>query len=369
MVSLDDASAEQLTQAFDGQSFDYDRCPIGEAEAKFTQARLDLLIINFDDSAAAENLMTALRRSPLSKTALTLTVSHSDQVTHAFGAGANFVLSHPVSADHARATFRAAAALLQRERRRQFRVPVQLPVTLSCDSAPDLEGILLDLSEGGMDVLAAHALSPGQQLDVNFCLPHSDDMLAHAQVVWANSNGQSGLQFVNLAEEQCRSLSSWLGSNAPQLPPEDPEPLVGYKLSDLSLGGCYIETLSPFPKGTKVDVCLRVGDFEIHLDAAVRVVYPGHGIGLEFAAIPDQHELVLRFIERLSTQAGASPDVLLWPKAFNFKSSVREEQKLAEETEDPLVELLCSPAALTQEEFLAALRQQRSSHSQEAAPA
>lgn len=363
MVSLDDASTDVLTTLFDDLVVDHERCSATEAAAKLDDGRIDLLALNFDDSAVAEDLIQTLRRSSMSRTAVTLgLLSERSKVTRAFGAGANFVLYLPLSEENARPALRAAVALLQRERRRQFRVPVQLPVTLSSNDNPELEGILLDLSEGGMDVLAAKPLAPSDPISVKFCLPPSTDMSARAQVVWANSNGQTGLQFTDLNEEQSRALSSWLGSNAPQLPPPDPEPLSDYKLSDLSLGGCYIETLAPFPKNTRIDVCMRVGDFEIHLDGAVRVVYPGHGMGVQFAPGLKQQELLLSLFDRLAAQPGAPPDILLWPKALNFKDSGTV-QPLTD-ADDPLVHLLCGSTAMSQDEFLGELRRQRSSQAE-----
>lgn len=363
MVSLDDASADVLATLFDDLVVDHERCPATEAAAKLDDARIDLLALNFDDTASAENLIQTLRRSSMSRTAVTLVVlSDPAKVTQAFGAGANFVLYLPLSEQTARPALRAAVALLQRERRRQFRVPVQLPVTLSCNGTPELEGILLDLSEGGMDVLAAKPLGRGEPISVKFCLPHSIGMLAHAQVVWANSNGQTGLQFTDLDQEQSHALSTWLGTNAPQLPPQDPDPLSDYKLSDLSLGGCYIETLAAFPKNTRIDLCMRVGDFEIHLDGSVRVVYPGHGMGVQFAPGARQQELLLSLFDNLAAQPGATPDVLVWPKGLNFNDSGIPNQPV--EADDPLLQLLCASAAKSQDEFLSELRRQRNSQAE-----
>lgn len=367
MVSVNDASAQLLAQALDDLSVDHERCSLDEATPKFEDARVDLLTVSFHDPAAAETAIQALRHSSMSKTAVTIgLVDDPARVTQAFGTGANFVLFEPLAAENTRASLRAAIALLQRERRRQFRVPVQLPVTLNCNGAAELEGIMLDLSEGGMDVLAAKALEPRQRVDVKFCLSNAPEMLTRAQVVWANSNGQSGLQFIEVAEDQSRALSSWLGANAPQAAPDDPEPLSEYKLSDLSLGGCYVETLAPFPRNTRIDVCLRVGDFEIHLDGHVRVVYPGHGMGVEFVPGANQKELVLSLIDRLMSQPGATPDLLIWPKGFNFNASIVPETSASEDgPEDALVKLLCSTAPLSQDEFLTELRRQRRSQPEE----
>jgi PilZ domain len=367
MVALDDASADVLATLFDDLVVDHERCSAPEAFPKLDDTRIDLLALHFDNDSSAENLIQALRRSSMSRTGVILALlSDPSKVIQAFGAGANFVLYLPLSEENARPALRAAVALLQRERRRQFRVPVQLPVTLSGDGCRELEGILLDLSEGGMDVLAAKPLVAGQPISVRFCLASSTEMFAHAQVVWANSNGQSGLQFTDLDQEQSHALSAWLGTNAPQLPPQDPEPLSDYKLSDLSMGGCYIETLAPFPKNTRIDVCMRAGDFEIHLDGSVRVVYPGNGMGVQFAPGAKQQDLLLSLFDRLSSQPGTAPDVLVWPKGLNFKDSAASLP--AAETDDPLVQLLCRNTALSQDEFLTELRRQRNSHA-EVAPA
>lgn len=363
MVSLDDAAAALLAQVFDNLSVDHERCLFPQAAPKFDDTRIDLLVVSLDDPPAGESLIQALRRSSLGKTGVILAlISDPAKVTQAFGAGANFVLYQPLSPDNARATLRAAVALLQRERRRQFRVPVQLSATLTCDGTAELEGILLDLSEGGMDVLAAKALSPGEGIDVAFRLPPATDMVARAQVVWANPNGQSGLQFIDFAEEQSRVLSSWLGTNAPQVAPDDPEPLSEYKLSDLSLGGCYIETLAPFPKSTRIDVCLRVADFEVHVDGTVQVVYPGHGMGVIFAPAAKYKDLVSSLIGRLTTQSGVMPDLLVWPKAINFQERFALEAcRRQDAADDALLQLLCDEANLSQDQFLAELRRQRTS--------
>jgi hypothetical protein len=62
-------------------------------------------------------------------------------------------------------------ALLNRERRRAYRVPVQAPVELSLPDTRKMEGILLDLSETGMDVLTAEPQVPGALLNFRFELP------------------------------------------------------------------------------------------------------------------------------------------------------------------------------------------------------
>ena len=78
--------------------------------------------------------------------------------------GAKFILYKPVTLEQATASLRSATALLRRERRTSFRVPVQAPVQLSLPGSDLIEGIMLDLSQEGMDVLAAQPLQAGSQI-------------------------------------------------------------------------------------------------------------------------------------------------------------------------------------------------------------
>jgi len=101
-------------------------------------------------------------------------------------------------------------------------------------------------------------------------------------VAWASPNGQSGVRFLDLPAAQVEQLKTWLLANTPEAPPDEADPVALCKLTDLSLGGCYIETESPFPENALVDLCLKAADMEIHADGMVRVMHPASGMGVEF---------------------------------------------------------------------------------------
>jgi len=72
---------------------------------------------------------------------------------------------------------------------------------------------------------------------------------------------------------RCEAQFCKRGSNAP---------LRGF-LSDISLSGCYMETLTPEPVGTSVEVLFQAAGARIRLPGVVRVVHPSMGMGIEFA--------------------------------------------------------------------------------------
>jgi hypothetical protein len=61
----------------------------------------------------------------------------------------------------------------------------------------------------------------------------------------------------------------------------------------LSLFGCFVETVIPFPEGTKFR--LRISRGETHLDAEGRVTYsrPGSGMGIAFTTVEEKSLPVL----------------------------------------------------------------------------
>lgn len=363
LVLTDDSTAERLRQILAEFQVESEYCSESHvATQKLAERRYDAVIVDLEDQTAAASILEQVRQSQISKNAVTISLlDDKSLVRRAFGMGANFILYKPIAEEPARASLRAAIALLKRERRRSFRVPVQLPVTLSWHGAPEVEGIMLDLSENGMDVLSAQPLQQSQALHVHFSLPDLSQIGATGQVAWANSNGQAGVEFVDFPDGQKQIVQDWLSANAPDGPPPEPEPIANCKLSDLSLGGCYVESESPFPVNTEVELSLRASNTEIKITALIRVMHPGYGMGLEFVSNQGEHrQLVDQFISVLSSHPGSVPLLSISPKSIHFHE-VASSASQSEGSADSLIELLRSDLPRSQDEFLAELRRQRNS--------
>lgn len=366
LLVLNDANAaDVLGRVLDDFQVESEHCSDADsALRRLEDKHFDAVVVDFDDAGQANHILQSLRQSSTSKNAVAIGLwSDRSNVRSAFGMGANFVLYKPLTSEQACASLRAAVALLKRERRRTFRVPVQLPLTISWSDVPEIEGIMLDLSEDGMDVLSAQPLGESQVAEFHFSLPASSDIRVLGQVAWANSNGQAGIQFVDLTDSQRTELCHWLTSNAPEAPPADPEPLAQCKLTDLSLGGCYIESESPFPPQTKVELWLKAADEELHVPGIVCVMHPSRGMGVEFASrSAEDRARVEGFIQLLTSHSDVMPQLLVAPKSINFHGE--KPVASAEAPEDELLQLLHSPDNLTEDAFLAELRRQRRSENE-----
>ena len=365
LVSTDDHAAEVLGRVLPPFGVALDRCSDAEiTKSRIQQQKFAALIVDFDNLELAEDVVRQAKTLGTEPLTIAL-VADAAKVRGILTSGAHFVLYKPLSEEAARAGLRPAAALLSRERRRAIRVPVQAPVEVMLPTARQLDGILLDLSETGMEILTAEQLERGGSISFRFQLPdRSLQVEAHGEVAWANANGQSGIRFLDLAESSVTRLKSWLQAAANTGTPGPDEAVPHCKLTDLSLGGCYVETGAPFPERALIDLCLKTQELEVHTEGMVRVAHPGHGMGVEFPSRTEEQRAQVGNLISLLRQSGAStPELTISPRALvadltQFEPADKPAPS-DDDLEDPLLELLRRGASLQQDDFLSELKQQR----------
>jgi CheY-like chemotaxis protein len=366
LVSSDDSAADVLGRALSGFGIALDRSSDLETTmTRIHQQKFDALIVDFDDPKAATDVLQEAKRLGTEPISIAL-VSDAAKVRTILSGGAHFVLYKPVSEENANAGLRAAAAMLNRERRRAFRVPVQAPVEITVADGRKIDGILLDLSETGMDVLTAEQQTAGGLLGFQLQLPDGSLRVeAKGQVAWANPNGQTGVHFLDLPEALKTDLKAWLKTAATNAGANPDETVPHCKLTDLSLGGCYVQTEAPFPEGALIDFCLKTKEHEVHTEGMVRVTHPAHGMGVEFPSrTPEQRAQVGNVIDFLRGSPDSMPELSISPKALvadvtQFEPADKAPEAVSEDWEDPLLELLRRGATLEQEAFLSELHLQR----------
>jgi CheY-like chemotaxis protein len=365
LVSKDDQTAETLIHVLSQFGVAVTRSnAVDVAAARLTEEQFDQVIVDFDDPETASLMLESCRRmgGPDRNPPLTVALlPDARQIRAILGGGAHFILTKPISEDQASATLRAATAILKRERRQSMRVALQAPVSIRLDEANTIEGILLDLSTGGMYLLAAKPVPASELVRVSFELPDSNVRVeADGEVAWVTPNGQTGVRFLDMDAKVREQMCDWLSSRSQETLPEEPA-ASACKLTDLSLGGCYVETASPFPQASAVDLCLRASGLEVHAEGLVRVMHPGHGMGIEFPArTEEQRKSVGDFIEFLTGQPGAQPTLETSPRSLTANAiDLGQNEGSNGEADDALLELLRTGGGLEQEDFLAELARQR----------
>jgi hypothetical protein len=77
---------------------------------------------------------------------------------------------------------------------------------------------------------------------------------------------------------------------------------LGASISDISMNGCYVELMTIFPVGTKVDLLIRVAEITVNCSAEVRTSHPGVGMGMVFVQMSETDRGALeKAVTRLSS--------------------------------------------------------------------
>jgi PilZ domain len=192
-----------------------------------------------------------------------------------------------------------------------------------------------------------------------------DDIECSADVAWENPGRQVGLRFLSLAPAMSDRLNAWLESRAPEFEQDDPP--AACKLTDLSLGGCYLETPSPFPVRTRIILSMKVAGIGFRAEGVVLLMHPDLGMGIEFVQTTDpQRSDLEKFIQALSNSDGVLPELLLEPEGLDIGDPASA-PKSGTGIEDPLLDLFLKKGALAPAAFQTELRKQRGPHPKAAA--
>src|SRR6202167_2446995 len=118
-----------------------------------TRDRFEAIIVDCAGPGAAD-VLRAARMAPCNKRAIAVAILDPEVgLRSAFEIGAHFILYKPVSVERSKSSFRAARALMKKERRRNSRVSVNIPVEMtSRESDVRFKVNTSDLGEGGLAV-------------------------------------------------------------------------------------------------------------------------------------------------------------------------------------------------------------------------
>src|ERR1700688_625924 len=321
---------------------------ISSAATRLADQHFDAVVVDCEDQLPAIELIAGVRKLPINRNTLVIAlVDGREQVRDIFAQGANFIVYKPVSVERAGSSLRAARVLMAREKRGKLRVSLHAPASITYANAEDVAATLLDLSEDGLAIQAERRLPPRCKVYFQFNLPgEKSSVRLSGDVVWQDSSGRVGIRFVDVPQTSRRTMNEWIkGSLARLAQAEQNEPrkelappsetvatrLAGLglsstssnrriqsrracrlsadvfrlgegvpnrsTLSDISTGGCYVETPAPFPPQTVVNLVVRTKDLKLRVRGTVQVSHPGFGMGVQFSLnTPEEREQVKQLI-------------------------------------------------------------------------
>jgi c-di-GMP-binding flagellar brake protein YcgR len=367
LLSSDEKTVRVLRRVLSDLEIGVEHCSVVEdAIRRITRHRFEAIIVDGANVEKAGSVLRGAKASPVNSRALGIVlVENPVGLKGGFEIGAHFVLHKPLSVERAKASFRAVRALMKRERRLQLRVAVQIPV--ECNGSGQYKAKTLDLCEGGMAMQFSDRVPKENSLRFSLELPGMDQKLEiYGELAWEGNGDQAGVRFKNTTDEQRNIIRQWLSTNLPE--PEQDDPPVCCRLSDLSLGGCYLTTSSPFPRGTRVVLSIKTADVEVHAGGVVLVAHPEYGMGVEFLqTTTEQRDQVHRMITTLRTNGDKSPEIqvepdgLETPLADGSLAMFPASASTLSATDDTLVDLFRHKFQAPVESFLQQMREQHQS--------
>jgi len=210
------------------------------------------------------------------------------------------------------------------------------------------------VSEGGMAVRLPKRRRPSGRWQISFALPGTQSFIdLPAEFAWEGAREQAGLRFLETSPSAMQQLREWLQQNSTEVEPEDPP--IRCQLTDLSLGGCYLEIASPFPLSTRITLSMRAAGVEVRAQGVVRVMHPDKGMGVEFKLSTAEHRAAVeKFLSVLTENRDLLPEMQVAPEGLEVGGPASK----SDNCEDPLLQLFYAEP-LSADEFHDALRLQR----------
>ena len=367
LLSSDERTVRVLRRVLSDLEIDLEHCSdADDAIRRITRQRFEAIIVDGANAEDAGAVLRGAKAAPVNKRALGIVLVEAPVgLKGGFEMGAHFVLNKPLAVERAKTSFRAVRALMRRERRLQLRVAVQIPV--ECFGAGRYKAQTIDLCEGGMAIQFSGRVAKESPLRFSLDLPGMDGKLElHGDLAWEGHEDQAGVRFKDATDEDRSILRQWLNSQLSDPEPDDPP--VNCRLTDLSLGGCYLATNSPFPRGTRVILSIKTAELEVRAVGIVMVAHPEFGMGVEFVqSTTEQRHHVHSMITTLRTNQDKSPELQVEPEGLETSppdDSVAAFLASATKVtgnDDALVDLFRQKFEVPVETFLQQLREQRQS--------
>jgi CheY-like chemotaxis protein len=213
LLSQDTDLVRVIRPTLEKLSIEVEICQEARAAADIlVSEKFDAVIVDCDDLVGGLEVLQGLRSTPSNKNSVTFAILNGKKTTtqEAFGMGANFVLQKPISNLNASRCFHAALNFMVKERRRYFRQPVKMAVSVMLETK-ELKATSTNISEGGIALIMRDAMPKGATPRLKFVIPDINlSMDVEAEVAWADIKGRAGFRFHGVAESVQTKLEKWL---------------------------------------------------------------------------------------------------------------------------------------------------------------
>jgi DNA-binding NtrC family response regulator len=150
LASADPVTIQQFSDALQELSILPNVCrDVSTAIDLLNCSKFEAVIVDFRLGELSGLILDEVRLSPSNRTAVTFAISSNDgEAAVAVRKGSGFVFERPLSKESIRRILKPAFGLILRERRRYFRCPVSIPVSIRRRTMPLVRCDTVNISEG-----------------------------------------------------------------------------------------------------------------------------------------------------------------------------------------------------------------------------
>jgi CheY-like chemotaxis protein len=300
------------------------------ASASLSRWHFDVVLVDCQSEGSAMNFISQIHSEPKNRDTIVIALlDNQNSAREIFAKGAAFALYKPVSEDVGAA---AIPSLARSERRLTPRIPVETNASIAYASTENEIIRVLDLSISGIAIHSAKSFPTGCKVYFQFSLPGEPDTIRlSCEVIWQNDSGSVGLRFADVPKASRRVLEYWIKNKvAGQLlvshslaskpsndlrqrlvarlgliaaPPSERREQARHRctlgaqvsdarstvpqrcvVSDISSGGCYIQTSEPMPVGTPIEIAIRTHELNLRIQGKVQSMHRSLGMGVTFSS-------------------------------------------------------------------------------------
>jgi CheY-like chemotaxis protein len=181
------------------------------ALARLTKSKIDALIVDCDLNGTGQFFRELQQEAPRVSTVPLVIMGRSQGRPEMQATGAMFAFDKPISVEQAVRTLSAARNMILDGRLRYHRAGLEVPVILSGRHQKRVDGQLINLSQGGLQVRVEEEFDANDLRSASFELPGTKcGMKVAVEVAWSDKRGNVGIRFVKIAARMQSTLRIWL---------------------------------------------------------------------------------------------------------------------------------------------------------------
>jgi CheY-like chemotaxis protein len=178
---------------------------------RLAKSKIDAIIVDCDLNGSSQ-FLRELRTLENQPGTVPLVIMGGPQCARTLDeTGALFAFEKPISVEQAVRTLSAARSVILDGRLRYHRAGLEVPVSLNRKGRKSANALMVNVSQGGMQLHTDDPVDADKSLQVSFELPGARaGVKAQAEIAWQDQRGNLGIRFLKLAPRQQRTLQLWL---------------------------------------------------------------------------------------------------------------------------------------------------------------